>query len=136
MDHQRSAAAQSLVPERPSLFSKGEPPSPHWTKAGLEDDEVFLILALVYCEAKRRDARDKVKKWLNTLLCLDASILPKASTKGTPHSSACELFYFSRDTLFSFHPASKVFFQRMMALYVASDYKNQPNDLQLLSDAP
>jgi len=26
--------------------------------------------------------------------------------------------------------------QRMMALYVASHYKNQPNDLQLLSDAP
>lgn len=42
----------------------------------------------------------------------------------------------SRDTLFSFHPASETFLQRMMALYVASHYKNQPNDLQLLSDAP
>jgi tRNA(Met) C34 N-acetyltransferase TmcA len=26
--------------------------------------------------------------------------------------------------------------QRMMALYVASHYKNSPNDLQLMSDAP
>lgn len=26
--------------------------------------------------------------------------------------------------------------QRMMALYVASHYKNSPNDLQLLADAP
>ncbi|GLB38826.1 putative RNA cytidine acetyltransferase with specificity toward both 18S rRNA and tRNAs [Lyophyllum shimeji] len=84
----------------------------------------------------RYSAGDKVEKWLNSLLCLDASILPKASTQGTPHPSACELFYVSRDTLFSFHPASEVFLQRMMALYVASHYKNQPNDLQLLSDAP
>ena len=36
----------------------------------------------------------------------------------------------------SYHPASEVFLQRMMALYVASHYKNQPNDLQLMSDAP
>jgi N-acetyltransferase 10 len=42
----------------------------------------------------------------------------------------------NRDTLFSYHPASEVFLQRMMALYVASHYKNQPNDLQMLSDAP
>ncbi|GLB38105.1 hypothetical protein LshimejAT787_0411560 [Lyophyllum shimeji] len=55
MDHQRSAAARFLVPERPSLFSK-ESPSLHLTQAGLEDDEVFLILALVYCETKRQDA--------------------------------------------------------------------------------
>lgn len=26
--------------------------------------------------------------------------------------------------------------QRMMALYVASHYKNSPNDLQLMADAP
>lgn len=29
-----------------------------------------------------------------------------------------------------------VVLQRMMALYVASHYKNTPNDLQLMSDAP
>ncbi|TFK42880.1 GNAT acetyltransferase 2-domain-containing protein [Crucibulum laeve] len=79
---------------------------------------------------------DKIEKWLNGLLCLDATILPKTSAQGCPHPSACELFYVSRDTLFSYHPASEVFLQRMMALYVASHYKNQPNDLQLLSDAP
>jgi N-acetyltransferase 10 len=27
-------------------------------------------------------------------------------------------------------------FQRMMALYVASHYKNSPNDMQLMADAP
>ncbi|GJE88847.1 hypothetical protein PsYK624_049340 [Phanerochaete sordida] len=84
----------------------------------------------------RYAAGDKVEKWLNSLLCLDASVLPKAAHQGCPHPSECELFYVSRDTLFSYHPASEVFLQRMMALYVASHYKNQPNDLQLLSDAP
>lgn len=84
----------------------------------------------------RYSAGDKVEKWLNGLLCLDASVLPKSSQHGCPHPSQCELFYVSRDTLFSYHPASEVFLQRMMALYVASHYKNQPNDLQLLSDAP
>ncbi|KAF9048951.1 DUF699-domain-containing protein [Panaeolus papilionaceus] len=80
---------------------------------------------------------DEIEKWLNSLLCLDATILPRSlSTQGCPHPSTCELFYVSRDTLFSYHPASEVFLQRMMALYVASHYKNQPNDLQLLSDAP
>lgn len=84
----------------------------------------------------RYSAGDKVEKWLNSLLCLDASIVPKSNVHSTPHPSQCELFYVSRDTLFSYHPASEVFLQRMMALYVASHYKNQPNDLQLLSDAP
>ncbi|KAG6837179.1 hypothetical protein H0H93_013406 [Arthromyces matolae] len=84
----------------------------------------------------RYSAGDKIEKWLNSILCLDATIVPKASTQGCAHPASCELFYVSRDTLFSYHPASEVFLQRMMALYVASHYKNQPNDLQLLSDAP
>lgn len=79
---------------------------------------------------------DKVEKWLNTLLCLDATIVSRGMAQGCPHPSKCDLYYVSRDTLFSFHPASEVFLQRMMALYVASHYKNQPNDLQLMSDAP
>ncbi|KAF8200392.1 GNAT acetyltransferase 2-domain-containing protein [Pholiota molesta] len=84
----------------------------------------------------RYSSGDQIEKWLNGLLCLDATILPRSNAQGCPHPSTCELFYVSRDTLFSYHPASEVFLQRMMALYVASHYKNQPNDLQLLSDAP
>ena len=84
----------------------------------------------------RYATNDKVEKWLNSLLCLDATVLPRQTHMSCPHPSKCELFYVSRDTLFSYHPASEVFLQRMMALYVASHYKNQPNDLQLLSDAP
>lgn len=84
----------------------------------------------------RYSAGDQIEKWLNGLLCLDANIIPRAAHQGCPHPSICELFYVNRDTLFSFHPASEVFLHRMMALYVASHYKNQPNDLQLMSDAP
>jgi len=84
----------------------------------------------------RYSVGDKVERWLNGLLCLDATIVSKGSVQGCPHPSQCELYYVSRDTLFSYHPASEVFLQRMMALYVASHYKNQPNDLQLMSDAP
>ncbi|KAL1848640.1 N-acetyltransferase 10 [Paecilomyces lecythidis] len=80
---------------------------------------------------------DSVEKWLNKVLCLDAT-LPKSkmNTQGCPHPSQCQLLQVNRDTLFSYHPVSEKFLQQMMALYVASHYKNSPNDLQLMSDAP
>lgn len=83
-----------------------------------------------------------------------------------PPPSECDLYYVNRDTLFSYHRDSELFLQvksdiwlcrvacglyfhvfkfcsknilllqRMMALYVASHYKNSPNDLQLMADAP
>lgn len=80
---------------------------------------------------------DLVEKWLNKLLCLDAT-LPRsmANTLGCPHPNECQLLQVNRDTLFSFHPVSEKFLDQMLALYVASHYKNSPNDLQLMSDAP
>lgn len=86
-------------------------------------------------EPIRYALNDPVEKWLNKLLCLDASIVSK-NIQGCPHPQKCELYYVNRDTLFSFHPVSETFLQRMMSLYVASHYKNSPNDLQLMSDAP
>ncbi|PWN52856.1 DUF699-domain-containing protein [Violaceomyces palustris] len=89
-------------------------------------------------EPIRYSAGDNVESWLHQLLCLDATLgkLPSTKSKGCPHPSSCELYMVNRDALFSFHPASEVFLQRMMSLYVASHYKNSPNDLQLMSDAP
>lgn len=80
---------------------------------------------------------DGVEKWMNTVLCLDAT-MPRSKLRalGCPHPSKCELLIVNRDTLFSYHPLSEKFLQQMMALYVASHYKNSPNDLQLMSDAP
>lgn len=79
---------------------------------------------------------DGVEKWLNRVLCLDATLPRSSNISGTPHPSQCQLLQVNRDTLFSFHPVSEKFLQSMMALYVASHYKNSPNDLQLMSDAP
>ncbi|PWZ03216.1 DUF699-domain-containing protein [Testicularia cyperi] len=91
-------------------------------------------------EPIRYSRGDNIESWLHQLLCLDASLTRLSSAalkaKGCPHPSACELYMVNRDALFSYHPASEVFLQRMMALYVASHYKNSPNDLQLMSDAP
>ncbi|KAH0604806.1 uncharacterized protein H6S33_006474 [Morchella sextelata] len=88
-------------------------------------------------EPIRYAPNDPVEKWLNNLLCLDATLPTNKSTlHGTPDPAKCQLFYVNRDTLFSYHPVSERFLQRMMGLYVASHYKNSPNDLQLMSDAP
>lgn len=80
---------------------------------------------------------DAVEKWLNGLLCLDATLpKSKSSISGCPDPTQCQLLNVNRDTLFSFHPVSEKFLQQMVALYVASHYKNSPDDLQLMSDAP
>ncbi|KIW97657.1 uncharacterized protein Z519_01241 [Cladophialophora bantiana CBS 173.52] len=110
-------------------------------KASKDGQKVYAggrsLREITLSEPIRYAPGDAVEKWLNRLLCLDAT-LPKSkmNTQGTPHPSTCELVHVNRDTLFSFHPVSEKFLQQMMALYVASHYKNSPNDLQLMSDAP
>lgn len=100
-------------------------------QAGRKLREITLSEPIRYAQG------DAVEKWLNTLLCLDAT-LPKAksSINGCPDPTQCQLLNVNRDTLFSFHPVSEKFLQQMVALYVASHYKNSPDDLQLMSDAP
>ena len=84
----------------------------------------------------RYSAGDEIESWLHRLLCLDATDKTPALKHGCPHPSECDLYYVERDTLFSHHKAAEDFLQGMMSLYVSSHYKNSPNDLQLLSDAP
>lgn len=86
-------------------------------------------------ESIRYAPGDAVEKWLNDLLCLDCLNIPRLIS-GCPLPQTCDLYYVNRDTLFCYHKASEAFLQRLMALYVASHYKNSPNDLQMLSDAP
>lgn len=106
-------------------------------KAAKADDHqaVRKLREITLSEPIRYARGDNVEKWLNKLLCLDAT-LPKAKVHGCPDPSQCELLLVNRDTLFSFHPVSEAFLQQMVALYVASHYKNSPDDLQLMSDAP
>lgn len=91
--------------------------------------EVTLLESIRYAPG------DPVEKWLNDLLCLDCLNISRIIS-GCPLPETCDLYYINRDTLFCYHKASEAFLQRLMALYVASHYKNSPNDLQMLSDAP
>ncbi|KMT04511.1 hypothetical protein BVRB_8g181730 isoform C [Beta vulgaris subsp. vulgaris] len=86
-------------------------------------------------ESIRYSSGDPIEAWLNDLLCLDATnSVPHISR--FPHPKDCNLYYVNRDTLFSFHKESEIFLKRLVALYVSSHYKNSPNDLQLMADAP
>ncbi|KKA30179.1 hypothetical protein TD95_001178 [Thielaviopsis punctulata] len=111
-------------------------------KTAKSDDAVAYngsrsLREITLAEPIRYARGDPVEKWLNNLLCLDAT-LPKAKSRsqGCPDPAQCQLLYVNRDTLFSYHPVSERFLQQMVALYVASHYKNTPDDLQLMSDAP
>ncbi|KAF3920901.1 hypothetical protein ABW21_db0208015 [Orbilia brochopaga] len=91
---------------------------------------------IVLNEPIRYAPGDSVEEWLNKLLCLNATLPRKSNIKGCPHPDECQLYNVNRDTLFSYNKVCEAFLQNMMALYVASHYKNSPNDLQLMSDAP
>ncbi|KAL6502634.1 hypothetical protein OROHE_024287 [Orobanche hederae] len=94
-----------------------------------------LFKKIELSESIRYASGDPIESWLHALLCLDATnSIP--SIRRLPTPSECDLYYVNRDTLFSYHKDSELFLQRMMALFVASHYKNSPNDLQLMADAP
>ncbi|XP_018326936.1 RNA cytidine acetyltransferase isoform X2 [Agrilus planipennis] len=86
-------------------------------------------------ESIRYKPDDDVELWLTKLLCLDATLVAPILS-GCPPPEKCDLYYINRDTLFCYHKASEEFLQRLVALFVASHYKNTPNDLQMMSDAP
>lgn len=93
------------------------------------------LYEVVLNDSIRYANNDPVEKWLNEVLCLDATQVQRISS-GCPSPQSCDLYYVNRDTLFSYHKASEAFLHRIMSLYVSSHYKNTPNDLQMLSDAP
>ncbi|XP_058459201.1 RNA cytidine acetyltransferase [Malaya genurostris] len=86
-------------------------------------------------ESIRYRPHDPVESWLTSLLCLDATVVSNLNS-GCPTPDACELYYIDRDALFSYHRAAEAFLQRVVSICVASHYKNSPNDLQMMSDAP
>lgn len=76
-----------------------------------------------------------MESWLTSLLCLDATIVQNMNS-GCPPPDECQLYYVDRDALFSYHKAAETFLQRIVSICVSSHYKNSPNDLQMMSDAP
>ena len=91
---------------------------------------------IILNEPIRYASGDAVEAWLNDLLCLNAAEHVPPVPPRLPHPHECDVFYVERDTLFSGHRASEAFLQRIMSLFVASHYRNTPNDLLLLADAP
>eukprot|EP00596_Hydrurales_sp_CCMP1899_P009732 CAMPEP_0119043946 /NCGR_PEP_ID=MMETSP1177-20130426/27152_1 /TAXON_ID=2985 /ORGANISM="Ochromonas sp, Strain CCMP1899" /LENGTH=1122 /DNA_ID=CAMNT_0007013131 /DNA_START=32 /DNA_END=3400 /DNA_ORIENTATION=- len=84
----------------------------------------------------RYSLADPVEKWLNNLLCMDIAANSTRMVNVMPAPKDCELYLVNRDALFSSHGLSEALLQRIWALYTAAHYKNSPNDLQMLSDAP
>ncbi|VDP91689.1 unnamed protein product [Echinostoma caproni] len=123
---------------------EAKPPSIEKEKLGkgFRSADTSRVLYEVTLEDAIRYANgDPVEAWLTELLCLDcgASLLreiPDPNGAYYPPLDQCQLYFVNRDTLFAYHKSTEVFLHRLMALYVASHYKNSPNDLQLLSDAP
>ncbi|CAK9065097.1 unnamed protein product [Durusdinium trenchii] len=103
-------------------------------KTGSVGDRTMRELSLE--EPIRYAPGDPIEAWLCQLLCLDAAQVPKLQLNTLPLPAQCSLFLVNRDALFSYHEASEKFLFKMMSLFVSSHYKNSPNDLLLMADAP
>ena len=78
---------------------------------------------------------DEIENWLTKFLCLDATDTPPIKYNFPPIDK-CKMYFVSKPTLFSFNRSSELFLKKVWSLFVSSHYKNSPNDLQMLADAP
>eukprot|EP00702_Spironucleus_salmonicida_P007154 EST48445.1 N-acetyltransferase-like protein [Spironucleus salmonicida] len=88
----------------------------------------------------RYNSGDRIEQWLYDLLLLDCEKSLDNHLKSQKPSFApveqTTLFQLSRDTLFSGEAQSENYLKLIWSIFVTSHYKNQPNDIQLLSDSP
>lgn len=102
----------------------------------MQKEKSRLLKEITLEESIRYATGDPVEVWLNQLLCLEVNNEKLEIYSDNLKPDNCELFWINRDVLFSFNPASEAFLRKLMALYASSHYKNSPNDLQMMSDAP
>ncbi|XP_071515754.1 RNA cytidine acetyltransferase isoform X1 [Panulirus ornatus] len=115
--------------------SKGKSTEVNPTNRKSEKEELGRVLhEITLDESIRYKNGDPVEAWLHQLLCLEANLLTPPSN--LPPASHCQLFYVNRDTLFGYHKVSEKFLAQLMSLLVSSHYRNTPDDMQTLSDAP
>ena len=95
----------------------------------------FVVSELEMKTPIRYSENDKIETWLNNLLCLDSTEAPALKSKLVSPSD-CKLYVVNRDALFSHHKATEKFLRNVVSLFVSSHYKNSPDDLMLMSDAP
>ena len=108
----------------------------NYQKGGASSGGVRVLTELTLNTPIRYKDNDPVEKWLNNLLCLDVVANSTRIVQHIPPPKDCELYYVDRDALFSYHGLAETLLQRIWALYTSAHYKNSPNDLQMLSDAP
>ena len=97
---------------------------------------VFRMIREIQMEIPiRYGLNDSIEEWLNSFLCLNATTAEKLTDKPEFHSN-CSLYFVNKETLFSYKKTSEKFLHKIWSLFVSSHYKNSPNDLQLLADAP
>ncbi|TEB14478.1 N-acetyltransferase [Perkinsus sp. BL_2016] len=95
----------------------------------------FVVSELEMKTPIRYCLNDGIEKWLHNLLCLDSTEAPALKNKLVAPSD-CKLYLVNRDALFSHHKATEKFLRNVVSLFVSSHYKNSPDDLMLMSDAP
>lgn len=93
-------------------------------------------------EPIRYSKGDSIELWLNNLLCLNYSKTtsedidaPKV-TQNAITPSKCKFLIVNRNILFSHHPFAESFLNKVVYTLKSSHYRNSPDDLLLLSDAP
>lgn len=95
----------------------------------------FVVSELEMKMPIRYSLNDGIEKWLHGLLCLDSTEAPTLKNKLVSPGD-CKLYVVNRDALFSHHKATERFLRNIVSLFVSSHYKNSPDDLMLMSDAP
>ena len=103
---------------------------------GASGGGVRVLTELTLTTPIRYAPDDPVERWLNQLLCMDVAANAHRIVDSMPAPRDCDLYVVNRDALFSGHALAEGLLQRVWALYTAAHYKNSPNDLQMLSDAP
>nr|UXY86640.1 N-acetyltransferase 10 [Cryptomonas paramecium] len=99
------------------------------------NENLSLVQEIKLNEPIRYSSYDPVEKWLNELLCLDNK-LPSTLLQNCPNPNCCKLFLVDRNALVISSKFTNSFFQKIFTILTSSHYRNSPNDLQMLYDAP
>ena len=86
---------------------------------------------IILDEPIRYSQNDPIEALLNNLLLLDAK-----EEDADFEKKNLALFHVQKDVLFSYSETSEELLRKIQAILVTSHYRNSPDDLQLLADAP
>ena len=103
--------------------------------ADIKRNNSFVVSEIDMKTPIRYAPNDGIEKWLHNLLCLDSTEAP-ALKNVLVSPNDCKLYVVNRDALFSHHKSTEKFLRNVVSLFVSSHYKNSPDDLMMMSDAP